>query len=59
MTKFKKGDYVIATAAASKRYKFTTEGFIGIVEKGNYKSKIDKKKGEETIDIRQGRRDRQ
>lgn len=50
MTNFKVGDYVIATAAASKRYKSTTEGFIGVVVKAPYKSK--EKNGENTVDVK-------
>ena len=39
MTNFKVGDYVIATAAASKKYKFTSEGWIGVVTKVAKKTK--------------------
>jgi hypothetical protein len=46
MTNFKVGDYVIATAAANKRYKFTTEGWIGVVTK-----KAKKVKGEIVVEV--------
>lgn len=39
MTNFKVGDYVIATAAANKKYKFTSEGWIGVVTKVAKKTK--------------------